>query len=140
MVSLPQGLSCVECGPGLLGDWVKRFGQLGRQLAGLHCCCSELATSPLAGVGTGRQGPGLLASVGKLVIFDMDGVHCTRCSMEVTSLTPASGESRGVLPMLKPGDSMAMVRNVDYESGSIVGKSDLGVQRLDLECLGSQEA
>lgn len=59
-------------GPGFQGrlgqEHVSWFGQLVRQLAGLHCC-GELATSPLAGVGTGRQAPGLLASIGKLVIF-----------------------------------------------------------------------
>lgn len=78
---------------GLGQEHVSWFAQPVRQLAGLHCC------SPLAGVGVGRQAPGLLAS---------DRVHCTRCSTEVTSLTLAGEESRGVLPMLKPGDLIAM--------------------------------
>lgn len=48
----------------------------------------------------------------------MDIIHRTRCSIEVTSMTLVGEESRGVLPMLKPGDSVAMVvtvRKVDYE-------------------------
>lgn len=53
----------------------------------------------------------------------MVGVYCTRCSIEVTSMTLASEESRGVLSTLKPGDSMAMmvtVRKVGYESRCIL--------------------
>lgn len=78
---------------GLGQEHVTWFAQPVRQLAGLHC------GSPLAGVGAGRQASGLLAS---------DRVHCTRCSPEVTSLTLAGEESRGVLPVLKQGDSIAM--------------------------------